>query len=95
MFITMIGFTYITGLSSLWMAIGWAVGDYLDSLQIHHPVSEMTERHGCATYGGLLSHWHDTNYNAPRFIVGIITLLFLGTYATAQLSTGSKAPHVQ
>jgi sodium/proline symporter len=54
----------------------------------------MTERHGVHTFGGLLSHWHDTNYATLRFIVGLITLLFLGTYAAAQLSAGSKALHV-
>jgi hypothetical protein len=48
----------------------------------------MTERHGLHTYGGLLSHWHDTNYTTLRFIVGIITQLLLGTYAAAQLSAG-------
>ncbi len=94
MFIGMIGFTYSTGISSIWMAIGWVVGDFVASLLIHRPVREMTEHHGVHTYGGLLSHWHDTNYTALRFIVGIFTLLFLGTYAAAQLSAGSKALHV-
>ncbi len=94
MFIGMIGFTYSTGISSIWMAIGWVLGDFVASLLIHRPVREMTERHGVHTYGGLLSHWHDTNYTVLRFIVGIITLLFLGTYAAAQLSAGSKALHV-
>lgn len=94
MFIGMIGFTYSTGLSSVWMAIGWVLGDFVASMLIHRPVREMTERHGVHTYGGLLSHWHDTNYTVLRFIVGIITLLFLVTYAAAQLSAGSKALHV-
>ncbi len=94
MFIGMIGYTYSVGLSSIWMMLGWILGDFVASLLIHRPVREMTERHGVHTFGGLLSHWHDTNYSALRFLVGIITLLFLGTYAAAQLSAGSKALHV-
>lgn len=94
MFIGMIGYTYSVGLSSVWMMIGWVLGDFVASLLVHRKVREMTERHGVHTFGGLLSHWHDTNYTVLRFIVGIITLLFLGTYAAAQLSAGSKALHV-
>jgi len=94
MFIGMIGYTYTAGLSSIWMMIGWVLGDFIASLIVHRKVREMTEHHGVHTFGGLLSHWHDTNYSALRFIVGLITLLFLGTYAAAQLSAGSKALHV-
>lgn len=94
MFIGMIGYTYSVGLSSIWMMLGWVLGDFVASLLVHRPVREMTERHGVHTFGGLLSHWHDTNYSALRFLVGLITLLFLGTYAAAQLSAGSKALHV-
>jgi sodium/proline symporter len=94
MFIGMIGYTYSVGISSIWMMLGWIIGDFIASLLVHRPVREMTERHGVHTFGGLLSHWHDTNYTALRFIVGLITLLFLGTYAAAQLSAGSKALHV-
>ncbi len=94
MFIGMIGYTYSVGLSSIWMMIGWLLGDFIASLLVHRQVREKTESHGVHTFGGLLSHWHDTNYSALRFIVGLITLLFLGTYAAAQLSAGSKALHV-
>lgn len=94
MFIGMIGYTYTAGLSSIWMMIGWVLGDFIASLIVHRPVREMTEHHGVHTFGGLLSHWHNTNYSTLRFIVGLITLLFLGTYAAAQLSAGSKALHV-
>ncbi len=94
MFIGMIGYTYSVGISSIWMMIGWVLGDFIASLIVHRPVREMTERHGVHTFGGLLSHWHDTNYSVLRFIVGLITLVFLGTYAAAQLSAGSKALHV-
>ncbi len=94
MFIGMIGYTYTVGISSIWMMIGWVLGDFVASLLVHRSVREMTERHGVHTFGGLLSHWHDTNYSALRFVVGLITLLFLGTYAAAQLNAGSKALHV-
>ncbi len=94
MFIGMIGYTYSVGLSSIWMMLGWVAGDFIASLLVHRPIREMTERQNVHTFGGLLSHWHDTNYSLLRFLVGLITLLFLGTYAAAQLSAGSKALHV-
>ena len=91
MFIGMVGYTYTAGLSAIWMAVGWIIGDFVASLLIHRKVREMTERHDVHTFGGLLSHWHDTNHATLRKLVGLLTLLFLGTYAAAQLTAGSKA----
>ena len=35
MFIGVIGYTYSTGLASLWLMLGWILGDYLASRWIH------------------------------------------------------------
>lgn len=35
MFIGVIGYTYTTGLASIWLMIGWIVGDFLASLYVH------------------------------------------------------------
>jgi sodium/proline symporter len=38
MFIGLIGFTYLVGLSSIWLMIGWILGDFLISKTIHKKI---------------------------------------------------------
>jgi Na+/proline symporter len=42
----------------------------------------------------VLSHWHGENSAALQRLIGVISLLFLLTYAAAQLVAGGKALHV-
>ena len=94
MFIGMIGLTYATGLSSVWLMIGWIFGDLVASLLIMKRLRKTTEAHDIHSFGGLLAEWHGTNYNQLRRIAGFLTILFLGAYAAAQFTAGSKALHV-
>lgn len=94
MFIGMIGYTYTVGLSSIWLMIGWISGDFLASLFIHRRIRATSEKEKVLSFSGVLSSWHGTNYNTLRFIGGVLTVIFLGTYAAAQFSAGSKALHV-
>lgn len=94
MFIGMIGYTYMTGLESLWLMVGWIFGDMMISGIVHKKLREKTEQEDLLSYGGVLSRWHGTNFKKLRFIVGVITILFLGVYAAAQFKAGSKALHV-
>lgn len=94
MFVGMIGFTYTVGLSSIWIMIGWIVGDFIASGYIHKKLRIATEKHDLISFGGVLSRWHGQDFQKLRFVVGVITVLFLGTYAAAQLKAGSKALHV-
>lgn len=94
MFIGMIGYTYLEGLSSIWLMIGWIVGDFLMSLFIHARLRRVSENRDVLTYSGALSSWNGTNYRVLRFAGGLITILFLGGYAAGQLEAGSKALHV-
>ena len=94
MFIGMIGLTYSTGLSSIWLMIGWIVGDLAASLLIMKKVRIATELHDVHSFGGLLAQWHHTDYNLLRRVTGVLTILFLGAYAAAQFTAGSKALHV-
>lgn len=94
MFIGMIGFTYTAGLSSIWLMIGWIFGDFLASLFIHKKLRNVTGSQEVLSFGGILARWHGTEYRKLRFIAGVITLFFLGTYAAAQFKAGSKALHV-
>jgi SSS family transporter len=94
MFIGMIGLTYTTGLSSIWLMIGWIIGDLMASLLMMHQVRVTTEKQDIHSFGGLVAQWHHTNYNILRRITGILTVIFLGSYAAAQFNAGSKALHV-
>jgi len=94
MFIGMIGLTYTTGLSSIWLMIGWIAGDLAASLLIMKKLRLATEEQNIHSFGGLLADWHGTDFNLLRRITGLLTILFLGAYAAAQFTAGSKALHV-
>lgn len=94
MFTAMIGYTYLKGLSSIWLMIGWVVGDLLISFLVHKKLRVKTEKNDTQTFAGALSKWNGTNYKKFRFIAGIITIVFLAVYASGQLNAGSKALHV-
>ena len=94
MFIGMIGLTYATGLSSIWLMIGWIVGDLLASFYILRPLHAASRSKKIHSYGGLLSHWNGDNNFHLRRLIGVLTVLFLSIYAAAQLKAGSKATEV-
>ena len=94
MFIGMIGFTYTYGLSSIWLMVGWISGDFLMSLLVHKKLRVTTQQQKVESFAGVLSHWHGADYRRLQVLGGMLTVLFLGTYAAAQLNAGSKALYV-
>ncbi len=94
MFVGMIGYTYFHGVSSVWLMFGYVAGDFLASMVTHKKLRLITEQSGSLSFAGVLSKWHGTDNKTLRFAGGIVTLLFLGSYAAAQFQAGSKALHV-
>lgn len=94
MFIGVIGYTYVTGLASIWLMFGWVAGDFLASLFIHARLRTATTQSDEVSYAGVLSHWHGDDNKALQGVIGGISLVFLLVYASAQLVAGSKALHV-
>lgn len=94
MFIGMIGYTYGSGLSSIWLMIGWLAGDLISSTFVHRRLREATGRTEGLSYSEVLARWNGTDWRSIKLFGGIATLVFLGTYAAAQLQAGSKALHV-
>jgi SSS family transporter len=94
MFIGMIGVTYVNGLQSIWLMFGWIVGDLLAQLVAGKQIRRVSASREIHSFGGLLGHWHHTNYIWLRRVVGVLTLVLLGIYAAAQLKAGSKATAV-
>lgn len=91
MFIGMIGLTYTTGLSSIWLMIGWIIGDLCANLLCVKKIRLASNYPNVNSFGGLLAHWHGTNYHTLRRLAGVMTIAFLTVYAAAQLKAGSKA----
>lgn len=94
MFIGVIGYTYVTGLASIWLMLAWIAGDFIASLYIHKKFKLASERTGEITYAGVLANWHGENFHQLKRVIGLVSLLFLSAYAAAQLLAGSKALHV-
>ncbi|MDX1483611.1 MAG: sodium/proline symporter [Alphaproteobacteria bacterium] len=91
MFIGVIGFTYATGLASVWLMVGWILGDFIASLFIHRRLREATGQTGEASFAAVLATWNGQNLTLWRRLAAIIMVVFLGAYASAQISAGGKA----
>lgn len=83
MFIGVIGYTYATGLASIWLMIGWIAGDFLASLYVHKRLRKATSVSGEVSYAGVLSNWYGQDHSHLQRLIGIISLIFLMTYAAA------------
>lgn len=92
MFVGLIGATYAAGVSASWIMVGWIFGDYFTWFWIPKRLRERSEQQDAKTIptflGGMPSGW------LPRASAAVVTLLFVGAYASAQLSAGSKALQV-
>ncbi len=94
MFIGVIGYTYVTGLASVWLMLGWIAGDFLSSTFIHSRLRMATQHTGEASFAGVLSRWNGGQGRMLQRVIGGISLIFMLAYASAQLVAGGKALHV-
>jgi sodium/proline symporter len=93
LFLGQVGFAYKIGISSIWLVIGWAIGDYLAWLLFFKRLRRVSE----ATSSDTVSDFLAQNNRGDRWISivsGIIIIAFLGSYAASQLVAGSKALNV-
>ena len=94
MFIGVIGLTYTNGLAAFWLMFGWILGDFLASLAIHARLRRATGLAHEPSYVGALSRWMgEVDFTVWRRIASLLSLVFLGVYAAAQIKAGSKALH--
>ena len=93
MFISTIGWTYQVGISSVWLLVGWFLGDYLAWFVVHKPLRIISEETNSETIGAFLAQ-KPKGSSAIAAVSALITIAFLGAYAAAQLLAGSKALHV-
>ncbi|WP_346290127.1 sodium/proline symporter [Sphaerothrix gracilis] len=90
MFIGLIGFTYETGLSAIWISVGYLTGEICAWLSVHKRLRQNSETANSETIADFLGHGVE-NGRWITATVALLTLGFLGTYAAAQLQAGSKA----
>ena len=90
MFTGMLGYTYVAGLSAVWVAAGLVLGDFLASLFVHRRFREQAGRSCVVSYTSLLVSWLGPEARVLRVVAALIALVFLLTYAGAQLSAASK-----
>ncbi len=94
MFIGQIGFTYVYGLQSIWLMFGLIFGDFISSLFVHKNLRKKSQELKVVSFANLISKWHGKNYKYVQLFGGLIILIFLSTYAAAQLNAGSKSMHI-
>ena len=91
MFIGQIAYTYRVGIESVWMMIGWVVGDLMAWQMVHPRVRRESEQMEVATVPALLGTSRDGEKRIIIVIGGLMTFVLLGVYAAAQLKAGSTA----
>ena len=91
MFIGLIGFTHRVGLTSVWLAIGWVLGDLIASLFSFGHIRRFADNKEIQTYSSLLSYRGSKPLRWVRLVAGTLTLVFLGIYAAAQFAAAGKA----
>ncbi|MGK7951075.1 MAG: sodium/proline symporter [Xenococcaceae cyanobacterium] len=89
LFTGQVGFTYTRGLSSIWLVIGWVIGDYLAWWLVFKPLRTESEAIQADTVSTFLGRQKGSQ--AIVLLSALITIAFLGSYAAAQLVAGSKA----
>ncbi len=94
MFIGVIGYTYHAGLASIWLMLGWILGDFLASTFVHARLRRITEHYNEVSYAAVLAGWHGSVQPLLQRLIALLTLIFLSAYASAQLVAGSKALYV-
>ena len=90
LFTGQVGYAYTQGISSIWLAIGWAIGDYLAWTVVFKRLRLVSEASNSETVPEFLAQ-KQPGYRWISIISALITIFFLGTYAAAQLLAGSKA----
>ena len=91
MFIGLIGYTYSIGVSSMWIMVGWIIGDYFAWRIIYPKLRHESEQSQSLTVPSYLTDTKDKLSPWVMRLSAIIVILFLGVYTAAQLNAGSKA----
>ncbi len=96
LFIGVIGFTYTVGFASIWIPVAWAIGDYMAWWLVFKRLRLVSQETNSDTVSSFLGQYNQTTGKGQHqqrlitVISALITIAFLGTYASAQLVAASK-----
>ena len=88
MFIGLIGFTYLNGLSSIWLMIGWILGDYLITKKLFPKIITKSFTSKNVTYASIIGDLAKNKLITK--LIAIISFVFLLIYASAQFAASGK-----
>ena len=88
MFIGLIGFTYLNGLSSIWLMIGWILGDYLITKKLFPKIITKSFTSKNVTYASIIGSLVKNKLITK--LIAIISFVFLLIYASAQFAASGK-----
>jgi len=94
MFIGVIGYTYYQGFYAVLLMVAWLLGDFLASIFVHKKFQEISCCQKESSYLSVIIFWNKFNNQYFRYLLAIIALIFLLSYAGAQLIAGAKAIHI-
>ncbi len=93
MFIGYIGFIYKFGLSTIWYSVTWILGNIL-AWNLHYKnIRQETEKKDIETISSLAANCVSEKKTLVVQVASVITIVFLGVYAAAQLKAGAKTLH--
>jgi SSS family transporter len=94
MYIGLIGFTWVEGVSGIWLIVGIELGCALSAYYLPRRIHQLTTDENALSFKGLLSSYNKKTFTKVKFLVAVITVSFLSLYAAAQLNAGGKTLHV-
>jgi sodium/proline symporter len=94
MFVGMIGYAYISGISVFWIMIMALIGDFCASIFVHKKLRIVSGKMHALSFSEAISKWGGEEYKLVRKVSALIVVIFLSIYAAAQLKAGGKAMNV-
>lgn len=91
MFIGQIAYAYRVGVTSVWMMVGWVLGDWVAWQLVHPRVRIHSQDAGVSTIPALMGSSRNGSKQYIVGLAGLMTFVLLGVYAAAQLKAGSTA----
>jgi sodium/proline symporter len=93
-FTGIIGFGYVMGLSGAWFIFGLIFGSLIGLSLCSRRFRTYSQRHQTASYSEYLAHNVSGDKRILHILLGVLSIIAVVLYATAQLTAGSKALHV-
>lgn len=91
MFIGVIGYTYYQGLYAILLMCGWLLGDFIASFFVHQKFQMISRNQHHSSYISVVTYWNQLTGRGLRYLLALISLIFLLSYTGAQLIAGAKA----